>query len=70
MPDFDLKQNFPISSVIDAAQRKAALEQDAQQKANAQLIQGMQAIGQVGQSLFEQKQKMAQSLALGKLAGA
>lgn len=66
MPDFTLKNNFPMEAVITAAQRKAALEQQARTEGNQQLIQGLQAIGQVGQSLVERRQKIAQALALGK----
>lgn len=67
MPDYNFKPSFPISSVVDAAQRKAQIEQQSQQMGNQQLAQGLQAVGQIGQSLFEQKQKVAQALALGKM---
>lgn len=66
MPDFTVKNNFPMEAVINAAQRKAALEQQAKTEGNQQLLQGLQAIGQVGQSLVERRQKIAQALALGK----
>lgn len=66
MPDFRLQNNFPIASVIDAAQRKAQLENQAQENANQSLIAGLQSIGQVGQSLYDTKKRVAQSLALGR----
>lgn len=66
MPDFTLKPTFPMASVIDAAQRKAQIEQQSQTAANQQLVQGLDAIGQVGQSLVDKRMKVAQALALGK----
>lgn len=66
-PDFSFKQSFPIAEVITAAQRKAQLEQQSQQHNQAQLIQGLEAVGKVGQSLFEQKQQMGQALASARL---
>lgn len=66
MPDFTLKPTFPMASVIDAAQRKAQLEQQFKTNANQQLVQGLDAIGQVGQSLVDKRMKVAQALALGK----
>lgn len=67
MPDFTMKQSFPIASVIDAAQRKAQIEQQARQQGNESLVAGLQSIGQVGQSLYDQKKRVAQSLALGRV---
>lgn len=64
-----MQQSFPISEVVNAAQRKAQLEQQAQQQGNESLVQGLQSIGQIGASLAAQKQKVAQALALGKLIG-
>lgn len=55
-----------MATVIDAAQRKAQIEQQAQTGANQQLIEGLQSIGQVGQSLVDKRMKVAQALALGK----
>lgn len=69
MVDFTMKQTFPLTSIIDAAQRKAQLEQQAYQNGQEQLLQGLKSVGQVGQSLFEQKRKIAQSLALGRQLG-
>lgn len=67
MPDFTLKPTFPVASVIDAAQRNNQLQLAAQQAGQQSLIQGLQSIGQVGQSLYDQKMKMAQALAASKL---
>lgn len=64
MPDFKFNSNFPIASVIDASQRKAQIEQQARENANQSLIAGLQSIGQVGQSLYDTKKRVAQSLAL------
>lgn len=69
IPDFTLKQNFPISSVIDAAQRNAALQQQARQQGNQSLIDGLQTIGQVGQSLVDQRRQIAQAMILGQQFG-
>lgn len=69
MPDYTLKPSFPIASVIDAAQRKAQIEQQAKETGNAQLLQGLGAIGQIGKSYFDQKRQIAQSLALGRQLG-
>lgn len=63
MPDFTLKPTFPVSSVIDAASRNAALQQQARESGNQSLIAGLQSIGQIGQSLFDQKVRVAQALA-------
>lgn len=69
MPDFTFKNNFPIAEVINAAQRKAALEQQNKTEGNQQLLAGLQSIGQVGQSLVDKRMKVAQALALGKQFG-
>lgn len=64
MPDFRIQPNsFPIASVIDAAQRNNQLQEQARQSGNQALITGLQSIGQIGQSLFDQKVKVAQALA-------
>jgi hypothetical protein len=64
MPDFRMQQNsFPISSVIDAATRNAQLQVQARDQGNKALIEGLQAIGGIGQSLYDQKVKVAQALA-------
>lgn len=68
MPDFRLQPNsFPIASVIDAAQRNNQLQEQARQAGNQSLIAGLQSIGQVGQSLFDQKVRVAQALAGAKM---
>lgn len=69
MPDYTLKPTFPISSVVDASQRKAQIEQQAKENASAQLMQGLAAVGTIGKSYFDQKRQIAQSLALGKQLG-
>lgn len=69
MVDFTMKQTFPIATVIDAAQRKAQLEQQAYQYGQDQLLQGLNAVGTVGESLAARKQQMAQALAAAKAIG-
>lgn len=65
MPDFNFKAgSFPIASIVDAAQRKAQLEQQNRTEGNQQLLAGLQSIGQVGQSLVDKRMKVAQALAL------
>lgn len=67
MPDFNFNAgSFPIASVIDAAQRKAQLEQQAKIQNATLFDQGLTQIGQVGQSLVDKRMKVAQALALGK----
>lgn len=68
MPDFRMAQNsFPIASVIDAAQRNAQLQQQARESGNQSLIQGLQSIGQIGQSLYDTKMRVAQAMAQSQL---
>jgi len=67
IPDFTMKPNFPISSVIDAASRNAQLQLQAQQAGQQSLIQGLKSIGDVGQSIYERKLQMAQALAQAKM---
>lgn len=66
MPDFRLQNNFPISSVIDAAGRNAQLQEQAREAGNKSLIEGLTSIGQIGQSLYDTKKRVAQSLAIGR----
>src|SRR5882724_4866115 len=66
MPDFRLQNNFPIAEVINAAQQNAKLQLQARTQGQQSLIEGLQSIGQVGQSLFDTRKRVAQSLALGK----
>lgn len=67
MPDFTMKPTFPVASVIDAAQRNNQLQQQAREAGNQSLIAGLQSIGQVGESLYNQKLRMAQALAGAKM---
>lgn len=69
MPDFTFKQNFPMAEVINAAQRKAAMEQEAKQQGDAQFVKGLESIGKIGQSMVDKKLQVAQALALGKQFG-
>lgn len=66
MPDFRIQPSFPIASVIDAAGRNAQLQEQAREQGNKSLIEGLQSIGQIGQSLYDTKKRVAQSLALKK----
>lgn len=75
MPDipsqsFNMQPTFPMASVIDAAQRNNALQLQAQQAGQQSLVQGLGAIGQVGQSLLNRRMQMAQALAASKLYAA
>ena len=70
MADFDFKTGqFPIATVIDAAQRKAQIEQQARQFGQESLIRGLQTIGDAGQVLYDTKKRVAQALALGNQFG-
>lgn len=69
MPDFRMQQNFPIATVIDAAGRNAQLQEQSREAGNKALIEGLQSIGEVGQSLYDTKKRVAQSLALGRKYG-
>lgn len=62
-----MQQNFPIASVINAAQQNAVLQQRAREQGNQDLIQGLQSIGQVGTTLIQRRQQMAQALAGAKM---
>ncbi len=63
MPDFRLQPSFPIASVVDAAQRNNQLQEQAREAGNRSLIEGLQSIGKVGESLLARRQQMAQALA-------
>lgn len=66
MPDFNFKAgSFPMASVIQAAQQNNALQQQAREDGQNKLLQGLQSIGQIGQSLVDKRLKVAQALALG-----
>jgi hypothetical protein len=64
-PPFDpnVQNNFPIASVIQAAQENAQRQLQARTQGNQDIIQGLGAIGQVGQSLLDRRRAMAQALA-------
>lgn len=64
-----MQPNFPVATIIDAAGRNAQLQEQAREAGNKSLLEGLQAIGQVGQSLYDQKKRVAQSLALGRKYG-
>lgn len=65
IPPFDpnVQQNFPMAAVIQAAQQNAQRQLEAQTQGNQSIIQGLQSIGQVGQSLLDRRRAMAQALA-------
>lgn len=69
IPDYTFKQNFPIASIVDAAQRKAQMEQQNTNQGNQQLLAGLQSIGEIGKSLVDKRLKVAQALALGRQFG-
>lgn len=67
MPDFSFKESFPMAAVIQAAQQNAALQEKAREDGNRSFIQGMQSIGDVGESLLARKQQIAQALAAAQM---
>lgn len=69
IPDYTFKQNFPVASIVEAAQRKAQMEEQNRTQGNQQFVQGLQAIGGIGQSLVDKRLKVAQALALGRQYG-
>lgn len=69
IPDFTMKPQFPIASVISAAQQNAQLQQQARQQGQQSLLEGLQSIGQIGQTLVDHRRSMAQALALGHALG-
>lgn len=66
MPDFRLQNNPIVSSIIDAAGRNAQLQEQAREAGNQSLLAGLKSIGDVGQSLYDTKKRVAQSLAIGR----
>lgn len=62
-----MKPVFPIGDVINAATKNAQLQEQSRQAGNASLIAGLQSIGQVGQSIYDQKVRMAQALSGAKM---
>lgn len=69
IPDFSLKQSFPIASVIEAAQRRAQIEQQDREFQGQQLLQGLQAFGGIADSLVKRRQQMAQATKMGTALG-
>lgn len=69
MPDFNMQPSFPIAQVASAYQRKGELDNKTKMEQEEMLNQSIGAIGTIGNSLLEQKKKVAQALALGKQAG-
>ncbi len=64
MPDFRVQNNFPMSDVINAAQRKGQLENDTTFKQSEMFNQSLNAIGAIGQSLLDRRKRMAQAMLL------
>jgi hypothetical protein len=65
--DMNVQNNFPIASVIQAAQENQNRQLEAQKYGQQTLISGLQSIGQVGQSLLDRRRAMAQAMAGGQL---
>lgn len=68
-PNFNLQNNFPISTVIDAAQKKAVYEQQFKDQQNALLLKGVDDISGVATSLAQKRAQVAQALAQAKIFG-
>lgn len=68
-PDFSFKSSFPIASIVEAAQRRAQLEDQNQQQGNQALIQGLQTFGQGVDSLVTRRREMAQAVQMGSALG-
>lgn len=70
IPDFTFKGGtFPMASVIEASQRKAQMEQQARAQNTQMTLQGIDAIGNLAQTLVNKRKKVAQALVLGKKFG-
>ena len=69
MPDFRMQNQFPIAEYVNAAQRKAQLDNQQTMQQSELFNQAIGKIGEIGASIYGQKKKVAQALALGKLAG-
>lgn len=69
IPDFSLKQSFPMASVIEAVQRRAQIEQQNREFQSQQLVQGLQAFGGMADSLVKRRQQMAQAAKMGSALG-
>lgn len=66
IPNFSVQNNFPVASVIQAAQRKGELDNQTTLAQSQMLNNSLEAIGGVGKSLMDTKKRVAQSLALGR----
>lgn len=69
IPDFTLKPSFPIASVIEAAQRRAQIEQQNRTAGNETLIKGLQTFAQGVDSLSQRRRQMAQAVKMGAAMG-
>lgn len=69
MPDFRMQPSFPIADVINAAQKKGQLDNQTTMQQSQLFNNALTQIGTVAQSLHQQKQKVAQALAIGKQIG-
>lgn len=69
MVDFNLKQSFPIASVIEAGQRKASEQAALQQKGYDTLTQGINSFFEGVNALSERKRQMAQAVKMGTALG-
>lgn len=58
-----------MASVIEAAQRRAQMEQQGRDSGNQALIQGLQSFGQGVDSLIQRRQQMAQAAKMGSALG-
>lgn len=63
IPNFSMQNNFPVASVIQAAQENAQRQQQAREQGQQSLLSGLGAIGSVGQSLLDRRRAMAQAMA-------
>lgn len=66
MPDFRLQPTFPISSVIQAAQRKGELDNETTMQQSQLFNSALTQIGTISQSLMDKRRNVAQALAIGK----
>lgn len=66
MPDFRMQNNFPMADVINATQKKGQLDNQTALQQSELFNQAIGKIGEIGQSLYDSKKRIAQSLALGR----
>lgn len=64
-----MQPDFPIAQVAQGYQRKAELDNKTKLEQEQMLNQSIGAIGTIGQSLLDQKKRVAQALALGRTLG-